>query len=74
MVRAPSHVFAGRVFANVLCAQTILAGRPSHKLFLMGTEIIDGHLAVMDQANAVVRDQLYAMNMMMLERLSAEPV
>ena len=40
----------------------------------MGTEIIDGHLAVMDQANAVVRDQLYAMNMMMLERLSAEPV
>jgi len=47
---------------------------PSHKLFLMGTEIIDGHLAVMDQANAVVRDQLYAMNMMMLERLSAEPV
>ena len=46
---------------------------PSHKLFLMGTEIIDGHLAVMDQANAVVRDQLYAMNLMMLERLSAEP-
>ena len=45
---------------------------PSHKLFLMGTEIIDGHLAVMDQANAVVRDQLYAMNQMMLERLSAE--
>ena len=45
---------------------------PSHKLFLMGTEIIDGHLAVMDQANAVVRDQLYAMNQMLLERLSAE--
>jgi len=43
---------------------------PSHKLFLMGTEIIDGHLAVMDQANAVVRDQLYEMNQMMLERLS----
>ncbi|AUM14410.1 hypothetical protein Kalk_19130 [Ketobacter alkanivorans] len=45
---------------------------PSHKLFLMGTEIIDGHLAVMDQANAVVRDQLYEMNQMMLERLSMD--
>lgn len=45
---------------------------PSHKLFLMGTEIIDGHLAVMDQANAVVRDQLYHMNQMMIERMSAE--
>ena len=45
---------------------------PSHKLFLMGTEIIDGHLAVMDQANAVVRDQLYEMNQMMLERLTMD--
>lgn len=45
---------------------------PSHKLFLMGTEIIDGHLAVMDQASAVVRDQLYEMNQMMLERLAME--
>lgn len=45
---------------------------PSHKLFLMGTEIIDGYLAVMDQANAVIRDQLYHMNQMMIERLSAE--
>ena len=45
---------------------------PSHKLFLMGTEIIDGHLAVMDQANAVVRDQLYDMNQMLLERLSID--
>lgn len=45
---------------------------PSHKLFLMGTEIIDGHLAVMDQASAVMRDQLYEMNQMMLERLAAD--
>lgn len=47
---------------------------PSHKLFLMGTEIIDGHLAVMDQANAVVRDQLYLMNQMMLERMSVDTI
>lgn len=43
---------------------------PSHKLFLMGTEIIDGYLNVMDQANAVVREQLYQMNLMCLQRLS----
>ncbi len=41
---------------------------PSHKLFLMGTEIIDGYLAIMDQANAVVRDQLYHMNQLCLEQ------
>lgn len=40
---------------------------PSHKLFLMGTEIIDGYLAIMDQANAVIRDQLYHMNQLCLE-------
>ncbi len=45
---------------------------PSHKLFLMGTEIIDGFLTVMDQANAVIRDQLYHMNQMLIERLSAD--
>ncbi|NPU92587.1 MAG: hypothetical protein HPY82_11830 [Gammaproteobacteria bacterium] len=42
---------------------------PSHKLFLMGTEIIDGYLNVMDQANAVIREQLHQMNMMCLQRL-----
>ena len=46
---------------------------PSHKLFLMGTEIIDGYLAVMDQANAVIRDQLYHMNQVCIERLSTDP-
>lgn len=45
---------------------------PSHKLFLMGTEIIDGYLAVMDQANAVIRDQLYHMNQICIERLSTD--
>jgi len=43
---------------------------PSHKLFLMGTEIIDGYLAIMDQANAVIREQLTQMNHMFLERLA----
>ena len=43
---------------------------PSHKLFLMGTEIIDGFLNVMDQANAVIREQLYQMNQVCLQRLS----
>ena len=46
---------------------------PSHKLFLMGSEIIDGFLNIMDQANAVVRDQLYHMNHMCLERSVIEP-
>ena len=42
---------------------------PSHKLFLMGTEIIDGYLNVMDQANSVIREQLYQMNNTCLQRL-----
>lgn len=46
---------------------------PSHKLFLMGSEIIDGLLNIMDQANAVIRDQLYHMNHMCLERAVLEP-
>lgn len=43
---------------------------PGHRLFLMGTEIIDGYLLVMDQANAIIRDQLYHMNQYCLETLS----
>ncbi len=43
---------------------------PSHKLFLMGTEIIDGYLNVMDQANSVIREQLYQMNNTCLQRLA----
>ena len=43
---------------------------PSHKLFLMGTEIIDGYLNVMDQANSVIREQLYQMNHTCLQRLA----
>ena len=43
---------------------------PSHKLFLMGTEIIDGYLNVMDQANSVIREQLYQMNYTCLQRLA----
>lgn len=43
---------------------------PSHKLFLMGTEIIDGYLNVMDQANSVIREQFYQMNHTCLQRLA----
>ena len=43
---------------------------PSHKLFLLGTEIIDGYLNVMDQANAVIRDQFYGFNHMLIEQTS----
>lgn len=43
---------------------------PGHRLFLMGTEIIDGYLLVMDQANAIIRDQLYHMNQYCLETLA----
>jgi hypothetical protein len=42
---------------------------PSHKLFLMGTEIIDGYLNVKDQANSVIREQLYQMTQVCLQRL-----
>lgn len=43
---------------------------PSHKLFLMGTEIIDGYLNVKDQANSVIREQLYQMTQTCLQRLA----